>query len=987
MTPISNKPKKPHKKKFYVIVALVFSLTFASFMPSNMAQALTSVTSENGTEWEIHDSAPPNLDTGSIRSASNTTAQGFGNIFVQVSSTPEPLMNGQMMRGFGLTFDGKDTFETTSSVNLGDVFITRDIYVDQEQNHIRFFDTFTNTSSETVTVDVSFGGSLGYGTEGNSGVIQMTSSGDQEVNDDDAWLLVTSSDEENRPIGVVLGSPAPFEGALYATGNQQRNPFETPMAESGHEANFYGFIHHLTIEPGETKSLARFVLTGDTEEEGSAEAIEAMEMLAQKPDLTHLTSDQVCTLSNWDLSQLSDFDASSCGENIRLDIPAAPQEPEMITTSNYDVFNKTIAEMQSDMESGKTTSEEITRAYLDRIAAYDGGQLGFHAFLYVAEDAIEQAKAADEARRNGQTGELLGIPIAIKDIFDTKDMPTTGGSRALEGWQPDSDAYQVEKLREAGAVIIGKANTSEFANKGGFSESGWMQTWNALYPSKTSFGSSGGSAVAVATSMAAAALGSQTGVSLYAPTTGASLTTFRGTDGMASTRGVMPLVWGQDYAGPIARSVTDLAYLLNVTTGTDPLDPLTEDADAHKPEDWTDYLDPNALQGKRIGYIPSSFVSSYADDGTGEAIMAHFSDLEAAGAVMVEMSTPPSIDRPQFNTKSEGWARYIELHDDFPYTNGDEVISSPDVLPYNQREYEENPRMTEEEVNTWLEYRDNYKEIIAEWMDEHEVDSVVFPGFISDMYNNDSAVNQLTADRSTGVLTSSVGLPTVVVPVGVSPHGYSMSMQLVGRAWDDANILGMGYALEQQTKAQVVTEFAPSLTYKPETELFSDTSNHWAASYIDALADKGLMTGYSDGSFKPNNSISRAEAVKVLATELGLEPAESSFTDVTTDHWAAGYIGAAEQAGIMTGYDDGTFKPEATLSREEMAALLVRAFKLNEGGEASFSDVPTNSWSYPYIASLAASEIVTGYEDGTFRPTQQITRAEFSVLIAKVLEN
>lgn len=175
------------------------------------------------------------------------------------------------------------------------------------------------------------------------------------------------------------------------------------------------------------------------------------------------------------------------------------------------------------MTNGKTTSVQITQAYLDRIKAYDEGQLGFHAFLHVSETALAQAKAADDARAQGAQGDLLGIPIAIKDIYDTKDMPTTGGSKALEGWKPDSDAFQVAKLREAGAVIIGKTNTSEFANSGSFSESGWMQTWNALYPSKTSFGSSGGSAVSIAADFAAAAMGSQTGVSLYAPTTGASL--------------------------------------------------------------------------------------------------------------------------------------------------------------------------------------------------------------------------------------------------------------------------------------------------------------------------------------------------------------------------------------------------------------------------------------------------------------------------------
>ncbi|MGN8647297.1 amidase [Gracilibacillus sp. HCP3S3_G5_1] len=783
-------------------------------LPVNSISAVSNVPTNNGAVWQVHDATPPGLDTGSLRSVSDSSIQGFGNIFVQVSGKEEPLFNGEMMRGFGLEFDGEDTFVSTQAVNLGGVHITRDLKIGDDGHWTRFFDTFTNTTKKDIEVNVSFGGALGYGEGNTQATIQTTSSGDSLITESDAWSLVATSNENERPTGVVIGSPAPHRGAISGMGNQERNPFETPMATSGHEANFYGYINSFTIAPGETKSLARFVLVGPTGSDSQAITMEQLNILAEEPDFTDLSREQICSLENWDLGALSDFESDSCSKYTALDIPAAPQEIEPFTTSKYDVVNKSIAELQADMEAGITTSEEITRAYLDRIAVYDSGPFGFHAFIHVANDAIEQAKAADQARKEGETGELLGIPIAIKDLFDTKDMPTTGGTRALEGWQPETDAYQVAKLRENRAVLIGKANMSEFARSGGYSESGWGQVWNALYPSKTSFGSSGGSAVAVATSMAAGAMGSQTGVSLYAPSVGASLTTFRGTDGMASLSGIMPLTWAQDYGGPIARTVTDLAYLLNATTGTDPQDELTVLADEKRPEDWTTHLDAEALNGKRIGYIPSSFVSSYTDDGTGEAVISHFADIEAAGGTMVEMSSPPSGGRsPGGSRLEEGWARYIELHENFPYANGNEVQMSPDVLPYNTRSNLNNSRMTEEQVDAWLDYRANYKDIIAAWMDEFDVDAVVYPGFISDMYNNDSSNNQLTSDRATGVLTSSVGLPTVVVPVGTNPNGYSISMQLVGRAWSDGEILGLGYALEQQTNGQQLTTHAPALKY------------------------------------------------------------------------------------------------------------------------------------------------------------------------------
>jgi amidase len=182
---------------------------------------------------------------------------------------------------------------------------------------------------------------------------------------------------------------------------------------------------------------------------------------------------------------------------------------------------------------------------------------------------------------------------------------------------------------------------------------------------------------------------------------------------------------------------------------------------------------------------------------------------------MVEMSAAPSGGRsPSGDKTEEGWARYIELHQDFPFADGDAIYASSLNLPYNQS-HSDIPRMTTEQVDAWLEYRVNYKKIIAEWMDQYDVDAVVYPGFISDMYNNGGSASQSSSDRGTGVLTSNVGLPTVVVPVGTNPNGYSISMQLVGRAWTDAEILGMGYALEQQAKGQQFTAFAPVLKYSP----------------------------------------------------------------------------------------------------------------------------------------------------------------------------
>lgn len=1013
-----NQTKRLRKGKKQVIAAsIAFSVLATGVLPFQSADALTRVTSESGTVWEIHDAFAPSLDTGSLRTVGTTQVQGFGNIFVKVSSPSASLMNGQMMRGFNLSYDGVNKFVSTQSVNLGNILITREVYVDTKNNRTRFFDTFTNVNNVAVKVDVSFGGSLGYGTTTNAAVVKATSSHDLKVTTDDSWVVVDSTAKNNKPLGIAVGSPDPFDNGLTGLGDQQKDPFTTPLAESGNEANFYGFIHTLHIEPGESKSLVNYVQVGEAGEEGLNNLVTTLDGLNGQLDVTGLSNAQIRSISNWDISGLEGLDTGD-----QLVIPNAPASNQFVTSSPYDVTNKSIAEMQQDMMAGRTTSVQITQAYLDRIKAYDMGQLGFHAFLHVSETALNQAQAADNARAQGAKGDLLGIPIAIKDIYDTKDMPTTGGSKALEGWQPESDAFQVNKLREAGAVIIGKVNTSEFANSGSFSESGWQQTWNALYPSKTSFGSSGGSAVSVAADFAAAAMGSQTGVSLYAPTTGASLKSFRGTDGMASTTGVIPLTWGQDYAGPIAKTITDLAIMLNATTGTDPKDifTVTADADHKRPADWKESLDVNALQGKKIGYIPASFVSTYADDDTGQAVMNKFSQLEAAGATMVEMSALPAAPaRPSgINGSTEGWARYIELHKDFPYPDGASVLASDKVLIYNKRDYTAPTRMTEQAIQDYIKYRTDYKEVIKGWMDANGVDAVVYAGFISDVYNNDAAAAQLSSDRGTGVLTSNVGLPTVVVPVGTNDSGYSISMQLVGRAWDDAKVLGMAYALEQQTQARLLSSFVPALPYvsnnpgpiidngptpppvkeepvtppetttppeEPEVVRFTDTTYHWAKASIDVLIAKGLLAGYSDGTFRPNAGLTRAEAIKVIAAYMGLEGKESSFADVSSTHWANKLIGAATEAGLMTGYGDGTFRPDEKMSRSELAALIARAFKLTGTGQTSFKDVKENAWSYAYIDALASNQIITGYTDNTFKPAQEITRAEFATIIARLI--
>jgi amidase len=564
--------------------------------------AFNYVVDANGTYWGIQDAASPRVDTGSIRAtqiapggnnvAFSTQINGFGGIKVLVQTSQSPRFNGELMRGFGLTFDGLDRFATTTSVGLGGVTISRAVYVNRGANYGRWLDSFTNTTKRTLTIKVAFGGQSGIGTAATSTSVVNTSSGDTFVTAADSWVEVATPLAGATLVGgpqiTVIGTPStpaePFSGAMTFAGNWLLDSFNDPLTYSGHEANFQAYVNTLTIPPGKSRSLLHFIVLGPrvdaTTSAGERAEIEATANgLVNAPDISGLTTAEVCTIRNFNVDAITaagfDYDRCSRARGSKVDVVAqAPvPKPAKPRKSDYDVVEKTIGELRRDMELGRTTSQEITRAYLERIAVYDKGQFGFNAFEIVAADAMEQAKAADRARARGQSGLLLGIPIAIKNNYDTFDMATTNGSFTFEGFLPARDAFQVARLREAGAVIIGKTALEEYATFGHWSNDAWGQVWNVHLPSKSPLASSGGSAAAVAGSFAAAAMGSQTGDSLYAPASGASLVTLRGTDGLESGSGIQPLVWMTDFGGALTRSVSDLAEMLNIVTGIDADDP------------------------------------------------------------------------------------------------------------------------------------------------------------------------------------------------------------------------------------------------------------------------------------------------------------------------------------------------------------------------------------------------------------------------------
>ncbi len=262
-----------------------------------------------------------------------------------------------------------------------------------------------------------------------------------------------------------------------------------------------------------------------------------------------------------------------------------------------DLDAATIADLNAAFDAGTLTSEQLVKRYLARIAAYDREGPAIHAVITLNPDALATARALDVERRGkGKRSPLHGVPIVLKDNYDTHDLPTTGGSVLLEGWIPPRDAVLVERLRAAGAIVLAKVNLSEFASGDAYSSLGG-QTHNPHDLAYSPSGSSGGTGAAVAAAFAQLGLGTDTGGSIRGPSTVNGVVGLKPTHGLLSRTGIIPLALSFDTGGPLARSVTDVAIVLGVMTGLDTADRATRKSEGHAERDYTKYLQPGALKG------------------------------------------------------------------------------------------------------------------------------------------------------------------------------------------------------------------------------------------------------------------------------------------------------------------------------------------------------------------------------------------------------
>ena len=510
-------------------------------------------------------------------------------------------------------------------------------------------------------------------------------------------------------------------------------------------------------------------------------------------------------------------------------------QPAAQQTRAFDLEEATIATLQDRMQAGRDTARSLAEKYLARIAAIDRQGPALRSILEINPDALTIADQLDAERRSrGPRGPLHGIPIVIKDNIVTADrMMTTAGSLALEGVKPPADAFIVTRLRNAGAVILGKANLSEWANfRSTRSSSGWSarggQTRNPYALDRNPSGSSSGSAVAVASNLAAAAIGTETDGSIVSPAQTNSLVGIKPTVGLVSRTGIVPISHSQDTAGPMARTVADAATLLGALAGADPADEATMSQNGAP--DYSRFLDPDGLRGARIGIVRMGLFGNHVEtDRLAEAAIAV---MQARGAVLVDPADIPTIDAFE---KAEMEVLLYEFKADLNkylawLGPASPVRSLKDLIAFNEaRKNEELPYFGQEILTmaeakgplTSAEYtaalalaRRSTRELgIDAVMTQYQLDALVAPtggpAWLIDLVNGDSGY----VPGPSGI-AAVAGYPHITVPAGYF-RGLPVGISFFGRAWSEPTLIKLAYAYEQATKHRRPPTFAPTAPLPP----------------------------------------------------------------------------------------------------------------------------------------------------------------------------
>lgn len=532
------------------------------------------------------------------------------------------------------------------------------------------------------------------------------------------------------------------------------------------------------------------------------------------------------------MSRISCLSKFKLGLLICIFLPIACQTPpekvKTIENEGFRFLEQDIAGIQQGYQDGSFTIKELVEAYLKRIAEIDQSGPELHSIIQLNPDAIEIAEALDLELAAGKSrGPLHGIPILLKDNIDTHDkMATTAGSRALIHSYPLQDSYMAKQLREAGAIILGKANLSEWANfRGELSSSGWSglggQTKNPYDLSRNPCGSSSGSAVAVAANLTMLAIGTETNGSIVCPSHSNGIVGIKPTVGLLSRSGIIPISYTQDTPGPMARTVRDAAICLGVLVGMDSTDQKMWASQRKFYKDYTQFLKEDGLKGKRIGFFQQPMGRNYKVDTLMYQAVAF---MKSQGAEIVEINeiTVGAVGNDSFEVMlyeyKDGLNNYFQsLGPDAVIKNLEELIAinrsdSIELKYYDQRYLEmaqEKGDLTDEAYRTALAnmLKGSREEGIDRVMNEHKLDAIIAPtggpAWKTDWINGDSF--QLGSSSPAAM----AGYPNITVPMGFV-EALPVGISFFGRAWSEPVLLEIAYAYEKGTNHRKSPRFLTS---------------------------------------------------------------------------------------------------------------------------------------------------------------------------------
>jgi amidase len=500
--------------------------------------------------------------------------------------------------------------------------------------------------------------------------------------------------------------------------------------------------------------------------------------------------------------------------------------------SSFQIEETTITQLQNLLGAGKITSRELVEAYLRRIETIDKSTPRLNSVIEINPDALLIADGLDRdrERRRGINSPLYGIPVLLKDNIATTDkMQTSAGSLALLGSRPSREAFVVKKLREAGAIILGKTNLSEWANfRSSNSSSGWSarggQVKNPYVLDRSPCGSSSGSAVAVAANLVSAALGTETDGSILCPSASNCIVGIKPTLGLVSRAGVVPIAHSQDVVGPMARTVTDASILLGALVGVDPHDPATKGEGSFS--DYTQFLDVDGLKGARIG-LPREvyFESSPKANKIAESAIAKMREL---GAEIIDPANIPTAKQMQ-DSQAEMTVLLHEFKADLNQYLAD-LDSSPvrtleEIIRFNEAHSEEELKYFGHDIflkaqeTSSLEdpkylkaleenHRLSREEGIDAIMKEKDLDALVFPTnpppWVIDLVDGDHGMGNST---QTSALS---GYPAITVPAGFV-FDLPVGITFLGRSYSEPKLIKLAYAFEQATRVRTAPRYLSTI--------------------------------------------------------------------------------------------------------------------------------------------------------------------------------